>query len=102
MRDHYGASNGGELTTTLERLASLIRERMRINGKLRAMTAMGRLQAILISAMPFLLLLGMYFISPELILGFFSSPLGFIALGVALILVICGFFVIKKITTIDV
>ena len=49
---------GGELTSTLERLAGLIRERMRINRKLTAMTSMGRLQAFLIGLMPFLLLWG--------------------------------------------
>ena len=57
---------GGELTETLERVAALIRERGRINNKVRALTAMGRLQAIMIGAMPFLLLWGMYLISPAM------------------------------------
>ena len=43
---------GGELTETLERVAALIRERGRISNKVRALTAMGRLQAIMIGAMP--------------------------------------------------
>ncbi len=93
---------GGELTGTLERLASLIRERMRINNKLRAMTAMGRLQAILISLMPAVLLIGMYFLNPALVVGMFESPLGIVAVVVAVLLQIAGFFVIKKITTIEV
>ena len=67
---------GGELTGTLERLAALIRERMRINNKLRSMTAMGRLQAIMIGAMPFLLLFGMYQISPRMMDSFMGSILG--------------------------
>ena len=93
---------GGELTSTLERLAGLIRERMRINRKLAAMTYMGRLQAILIGLMPFMLLWGMYYVSPHMVSAFFDTTFGFIALGVAIVLDVIGFLVIKKITTIDI
>lgn len=93
---------GGELTSTLERLAGLIRERMRINGKLKAMTAMGRLQALMIGCMPFLLLLGMYYVSPGMVGTFFNTPIGYVTMMVVIILDIVGFLVIKKITTIDV
>lgn len=93
---------GGELTGTLERLASLIRERMRINNKLKAMTSMGRLQALMIGCMPFLLLWGMYYVSPGMVSSFMNTPVGYIALLVVIVLDITGFMVIKKITTIDV
>lgn len=93
---------GGELTSTLERLAELIRERLRITRKLAAMTSMGRLQAILIGLMPFMLLWGMYYVSPGMVTAFFDTTFGFIALGVAIVLDVIGFFVIKKITTIDI
>ena len=93
---------GGELTGTLERLAELIRERLRINNKLKAMTAMGRLQALMIGSMPFLLLWGMYYVSPGMVGGFFSTPVGYAALVVVIVLDIAGFLVIKKITTIDI
>lgn len=93
---------GGELTGTLERLAGLIRERMRINGKLKAMTSMGRLQALMIGCMPFLLLLGMYYVSPAMVSAFFSTAVGYMAMGVVIVLDVVGFLVIKKITTIDV
>lgn len=93
---------GGELTGTLERLASLIRERMRINNKLKAMTSMGRLQALMIGCMPFLLLWGMYYVSPGMVGAFMNSPVGYISLVVVIILDVIGFLVIKKITTIDV
>ncbi|MBR2509094.1 MAG: type II secretion system F family protein [Lentisphaeria bacterium] len=93
---------GGELTGTLERLAALIRERMRINNKLKAMTSMGRLQALMIGCMPFLLLWGMYHVSPGMVNSFLNTPVGYIALLVVIILDVIGFLVIKKITTIDV
>ena len=93
---------GGELTGTLSRVAGLIRERVRIAQKVRALTAMGRLQAVMIGLMPYLLLLGMYHVSPALINSFFSSPAGVIGLIVVTLLDIAGFFWIRKITKIEV
>ena len=93
---------GGELTSTLERLAGLIRERMRIGGKLHAITAMGRMQAWLISLMPFLLLIGIHFVAPGLLEGVFDSIIGYLMIAVVVLLVTIGFLVIRKITTIDI
>lgn len=93
---------GGELTATLERLAGLIRERVRITGKLHAITAMGRLQALLIGGMPFLLLFGMYHVVPDLMGGLFDSFIGYVMIIAVVVMDLAGFFWIRKITTIDV
>ena len=93
---------GGELTETLERVAALIRERGRISAKVRALTAMGRLQAVMIGAMPFLLLLGMYQISPKMMDSFMGSLLGVGAMIGVVVLVLAGFFTIRKITNVEV
>ena len=93
---------GGELTSTLSRVAALIRERVRIAQKVRALTAMGRLQAIMIGLMPYLLLLGMYKVSPTLIDAFFATPIGVIAIIAVTIFVTAGFLWIRKITKIEV
>ena len=89
-------------SATLERLAGLIRERMRISGKLHAITAMGRMQAWLISLMPFLLLIGIHFVAPGLLDGVFDSMIGYLMIAVVVLLVTIGFLVIRKITTIDI
>ena len=93
---------GGELTGALERLAGLIRERLRIARKLHAITAMGRMQAWMIGAMPFVLLIGINYVAPSLLAGLFDSIIGYLLLAGVLALVICGFLVIRKITTIDI
>ena len=93
---------GGELTGTLARVATLIRERVRINQKVMALTAMGRLQALMIGVMPFLLLLGMYKVSPHLIDSFFATPIGIIVLIFVTIMDVVGFLWIRKITKIEV
>ena len=93
---------GGELTGTLERVAMLIRERVRINQKVMALTAMGRLQATMIGAMPFVLMVGLNYVSPDMMSLFWSSAAGIIAVVVVVILVVCGFLAIRKITNIEV
>ena len=93
---------GGELTGTLERVATLIRERVRIGQKVSALTAMGRLQAAMIGAMPFVLLVGLYYISPQMMSMFLHSALGIVAVAAVVVLVVCGFLAIRKITNIEV
>ncbi|OGV51030.1 MAG: hypothetical protein A2X49_04565 [Lentisphaerae bacterium GWF2_52_8] len=93
---------GGELTVILERLAGVIRERMRISNRLRALTAQGKLQAYLIGAMPFLLMFAMAYIAPDMMSHFFASLIGILIIIGAILFVVAGFFVIRKITTIDI
>ena len=93
---------GGELTAVFERLAGMIRERGRINGRLRALTAQGKLQATIISLMPLVLLFLMFKIAPQMMSHFFNSIIGICLISGVVFLEVVGFFVIKKITTIDV
>lgn len=93
---------GGELTVIFQRLSEMIRERLRIEGRLRALTAQGKLQASVIGAMPFLLMFMMSYAAPAMMDAFFSSMIGVALIVGASIIVIIGFFVIKKITTIDI
>ena len=93
---------GGELTAILERLASVIRERVRITGRIHALTAQGKLQAVIIGLMPFALFGAMMYIVPDMMNSFFSSVIGIICLIAVILLDCAGFFFIKKITTIDI
>jgi len=93
---------GGELTGVLERLATVIRERVRIMAKLRALTAQGRLQATIIGLMPFVLLGAMSYIAPDMTDAFFNSIVGMLVMLLAAGLDITGFLIIRKIMTIDV
>lgn len=93
---------GGELTAILEQLASVIRERFRITGRIRALTAQGRLQAIVIGLMPFALFTAMLYIVPDMMNSFFSSVAGILCFLAVILLDLAGFFLIKKITTIDI
>jgi tight adherence protein B len=93
---------GGELTVVFERLSAMIRERMRIAGRLRALTAQGRLQAYIVGSLPYLLMLVMNYIAPEMMSGFFNSIQGIAMITGASVLVFIGFLTIRKITNIDI
>ena len=93
---------GGELTSVLEELAGVIRERMRIMQRVRALTAQGRMQAWLISSVPFLLMFAMMHLAPDLMDAFLGSVVGIIVLLAVSVMVVLGFLWIRKITTIDV
>jgi len=93
---------GGELTATLERLAGVIRERVRITGRIRALTAQGRMQAMIIGLMPIALFIAMMNIAPDMMNAFFSTVVGVLCLVAVIILDITGFLVIRKITNIDI
>ncbi len=93
---------GGELTATLERLAGVIRERVRITGRIRALTAQGRMQALIIGLMPIALFIAMMNIAPDMMNAFFSTVVGVLCLVAVIILDVTGFLVIRKITNIDI
>jgi tight adherence protein B len=93
---------GGELPAALDRLSGVIRERLRIQQKVKALTSMGRLQVIIISIMPFALLAGLLMVMPQAADIFFGTLFGWIGLGIVVVLVICGALLASKITRIDI
>lgn len=93
---------GGNLTEVFDQLATTVRERMRVEGKIRSLTAQGRLQAMVVGLMPLVLAGAMYMISPLMMKGFVYSTAGIVTIGVALAMEVIGYLIIKKIVSIDV
>jgi tight adherence protein B len=93
---------GGNLTEVFDQLATTVRERMRVEGKIRSLTAQGRLQAMVVGLMPLVLAGAMYMISPLMMQGFVYSTAGIVTIGVALAMEVIGYLIIKKIVSIDV
>jgi len=93
---------GGELTNILEELAGVIRERMRIMQRVRALTSQGRMQAWMIASVPFVLMFAMMRLAPDLMNDFLGSAVGVLVLVGVVAMVVTGFLWIRKITNIDV
>ncbi len=94
---------GGDLTGVFERLSQMIRERLRIQRRIRTLTAQGRMQGKLLSSLPVVLLGILYFfVDPELVRNFFTHPIGIILFIFVLLLEIGGYLTIRKIVNIDI
>ncbi len=94
--------SGGNLTEIFDTIAETIRARLRIHQHVKTLTAQGRLQGLIIGAMPFLLGIGMAIFKPALMLPFVCSLVGIATLLTVVVLVILGGLIIRKIVTIDV
>lgn len=93
---------GGNLTEIFEQIAATIRERVRIQNRIRTLTAQGRLQGIIVGLMPLLIAGALMFVDPGLMLPFLHSGIGVAVLVAVVVLVGTGGLVIRKIVNIDV
>lgn len=95
---------GGNLSEILDTISFTIRERVRIKGEIRVMTANVRTSGAVLSLIPVFLSLALWFVSPEYIGSFFArGPLcGWLAVGVIVGMIASGYFVMMKIADIEV
>ncbi len=93
---------GGNLSETFSTIVMTIRERQKVEKKIQAMTAQGLMQAVIITLVPFVLLIIFLVIDPNYVKPLFSTPLGWIALAIMLGLQVIGGVMMKKIVTIRV
>ena len=93
---------GGNVTEIFDRISETIRGRMRIERKIKSLTAQGRLQGVIVSLMPVFLGIVMTIIRPKLMLPFLASPVGALAVVATIALVTVGWMLIRKIIKIDV
>ena len=93
---------GGNIAETLSVISETIRERQKVENKIKALTAQGTMQAMIVSAAPFLMLLMMFITDKQKAQLMLGTPLGWIALLIILVLIITGGIMMKKIVTIKV
>ena len=93
---------GGNLAEILDTIAFTIRERIRIQGEIRTLTAQARASGYIITALPFGLTGILTVLSPSYILPLFKEPLGWAMLALALIMMFIGYSIIRKISDIEV
>ena len=95
---------GGNLSEILDNISFTIRERVRIKGEIRVMTANVRTSGMVLSLIPVFLTLALWFVSPEYIGSFFArGPVcGWSAVGVIVGMIASGYFVMMKIADIEV
>ena len=93
---------GGNLAEVLDAISFTIRERVRIKGEIKTLTAQGRATGYVITAIPFALAGFIYMINPEFMGVLFTDPCGWVMIAISLVMIGLGYFVINKIVSIEV
>ena len=93
---------GGNLAETFDTIVNTIRERIKVENKIAALTAQGFYQGVFVMAIPPILGVVFYQTDPEFMTPLFTTPLGWLAIFIIFLLEVVGFFVIMKIVKIDV
>jgi len=93
---------GGNLAEILDKLAYVIRERFKLRGRIRAISAHGRMTGVALTCIPLAVGLIMFYVNPDYVRFFFLDETGNIMLGAAVVLQLIGYGIIKKIVKIEV
>lgn len=88
---------GGNLAEVLDNITATIRDRVKIKGELKAITAQGRISGLVISLLPLVLCAAIYMINPGQMSLLFTRPLGLMMVGVAVIMELTGILLIRRI-----
>jgi tight adherence protein B len=94
--------SGGNVGEIFMKIAETIRERLRIEGKVRALASTANLQALVMASMPFALMGALYFMEPLHVQLLFSTTIGLLSLAVVVLLVVVAFIWIRKIMDLDI
>jgi|LQYC01.1.fsa_nt_gi tight adherence protein B len=93
---------GGNLAEILENISYLVRERFKLVGHVKGLTAEGRLSATILCILPFVMAFVLFLINPEYMKTLFDDPLGPVLIGSALFMIFLGIIAMKRITKIRV
>jgi tight adherence protein B len=93
---------GGNLAETFVTIVTTVRERQKVEKKIDAMTSQGTMQAIIVTCVPFGLLMMFLVLDPTFVMPLFTKPLGWVALMMMIGLQVIGGVMMKKVVTIKV
>ncbi|MCP4810820.1 MAG: hypothetical protein GY913_11390 [Proteobacteria bacterium] len=94
--------SGGNLSETFDTIAYTIRERQKVEGRIKTLTAQGVAQGVIIVILPFALGAILYTMDPELISRMWTTALGWGMLAIMVMLQAIGAVLIKRIVEIKV
>ncbi|HHY06821.1 MAG TPA: secretion system protein [Clostridia bacterium] len=92
---------GGNLAEIMDTISDTIRDRIRMQGEIKTLTAQGKLSGIVIGLIPLFLVGIMLLLNPSYLLPLFRSSLGLMILSAGIMGEVIGVICIKKIVTID-
>lgn len=93
---------GGNLAEILDKLAYVIRERFKLRGRIRAVSAHGKMTGTALTLIPVGVAVMMFWVNPDYIRFFFTDEIGNYMLGGAILLQMIGYGIIRQIVNIEV
>lgn len=93
---------GGNLTEVLENTSRTIRERFKLLGEIRTLSAQTRLSGKIVAALPIAIAGMIYLLKPDLVMVLFTEEIGKTLVKIAVVMQILGFYVMNRITIIKV
>jgi len=93
---------GGNLAEIISNIASLVRERFVLFGKIKVLSAEGRISAILLASLPFFISGALYMLNPEYMSRLWTTELGRTMTWGAIIAMSVGIVVMRKMVKIKV
>jgi tight adherence protein B len=96
------SETGGNLAEILENIGYLIRERLKLKGKIRALTAEGRFSALILALLPFIIFVAINIVSRDYMNALLKEPAGHKLLFAGMVSIVLGILWMKKIIQIKV
>lgn len=93
---------GGNLGEILDNVGHTMRERERLHGEIRALTAQQRLSGFVVGALPVIVGGAFFLLNPDYMAPLFTEPVGNAILAIAAVMEVASFLVIRKILDIDI
>ena len=93
---------GGNLAEIMDKIGHIIRERFKLRGKIRVLSAEGKMTAIILAALPFFVIIALHFMNPNYINKLLTEPSGRIISAVAGFMMVVGILVMKRLIRIKV
>jgi tight adherence protein B len=93
---------GGNLADILETLADTLRMKHQMEGKIKALTAQGKMQGLVMTCLPLFLMFILTHMEPEAMAPLYNTFVGWGTLAVIAVMEVVGYIAIQKIVTIDV
>ena len=94
--------SGGNLAELLDKISTIVRERLKLHGEIRTLSAEGRLSAIILTALPFAVGVVVNVVNPQFMAVLWTDPSGLRMVGAALFMMVLGTLWMRRIIRIRV
>ena len=94
--------SGGNLAELLDKIAVIVRDRLKLHGEIRTLSAEGRLSAVILTALPFGVAVVVNAVNPKFMSVLWTDPDGLRMVGMALFMMVVGMLWMRQIIRIRV